>query len=233
MSKHSKWAKVKNQKFAADSKRSAVFTKFIRGIAVAAREGVDPVKNFKLRMAIDSAKAAGVPKDTIDRALARAAGEGEALQEALYEALGPGKVGIMIEVVTNNTNRSVNDLRNLLEDHGGVLGQSGTVAWQFNRLGVVRLATPADEELELKLIDWGAEDIKNEDGGSTIYTQVANFQSVLDGLEKNGFKPEYQALEWVAKESMEVDETTHEKLEKLYEALDEADDVQNYFTSEA
>lgn len=233
MSKHSKWAKVKNQKFAADIKKSAAFTKYIRGVSVAAREGVDPVKNFKLRMALDSAKAAGVPKDTIERALTRATGEGEALEEALYEALGPGKVGVMIEVVTNNKNRSVNDLRNLLENHGGVLGQSGTVAWQFNRLGVVRLNVMADENLELRLIDLGAEDIKNEEGGYTIYMQVANFQNILDGLEKSGVRPEYQALEWVPKEPMEVDEETHAKLEKLYEALDKADDVQNYYTSEA
>ncbi|MCX6778937.1 MAG: YebC/PmpR family DNA-binding transcriptional regulator [Candidatus Magasanikbacteria bacterium] len=233
MSKHSKWSKIKNQKFSADVKKSAVIAKFIRGITVAARESIDISKNFKLRMAIDLAKVAGVPKDTIERALARAAGEGETLEEAVYEALGPGKVGIMIEVVTNNKNRSVSDLRRLLEDHGGVLGQSGTVAWQFNRLGVARLNSPVDENMELQLIDLGAEDIKNEEGGSTIYTQVANFQKLLEGLEKMGLKPEYQSLEWVAKEPMEVSEEQHQKLERLYEELDEADDVQNYFTSEA
>ncbi|KKR48999.1 MAG: transcriptional regulator [Candidatus Magasanikbacteria bacterium GW2011_GWC2_40_17] len=233
MSKHSKWSKIKNQKFSADVKKSATFTKFIRGIAVAAREGVDPAKNFKLRMALDSAKAAGVPKDTIDRALARASGEGEALEEALYEALGPGKVGIMIEAVTNNKNRTFNDLRKLLDDHGGVLGQSGTVGWQFTRFGVVRLNVSKNDNLELQLIDLGAEDIKEEDGGLTIYTQVPNFQNLLEGLEKMGLKPEYQGLEWVAKEPVEVDETVHGKLEKLYEDLDEADDVQNYYTSEA
>ena len=217
----------------ADIKKSAVITKFIRGITVAARESVDVSKNFKLRMALDSAKVAGVPKDTIDRALARASGEGEMLEEALYEALGPGKVGILIEAVTNNKNRTLNTLRKLLEDEGGVLGQTGTVGWQFKRLGVARLTVPKNDELEMQLIDLGAEDIKEEEGGLTIYTQVPNFQKLLEGLEKLGLKPEYQSLEWVAKEPMEVTPEEHEKLEKLYEELDEADDVQNYYTSEA
>jgi len=234
MSKHSKWAKVKNQKFAADVKKSASFTKYIRGISVTAREGLDQGKNFKLRIAVEAAKTAGVPKDTIERALSRAAGEGETLNEALYEALGPGKVGIMIETLSNNTNRSVNELRKLMDDHNGILAQSGAVAWQFNRYGVVRIAKPKDENLELQIMDLGVEDIKEEEGGLTIYTQVSNFQNLLEGIQKLGITPEYQGLEWVAKETVEVkDEEQQQQLAELYEALDNEDDVQNYFTSEA
>ena len=236
MSKHSKWAKIKNAKGAADVKKSAVFTKHSRAISVAARSGGDPEKNFKLRMAMDSAKVAGVPKDTIERAVARGSGaDGEKeLSEMLYECVGPRKVGIMIEAVTNNKNRTVNDLRKLLESHGGVLAQSGAVAWQFQRLGVVRLSKPKDDELELKLIDLGAEDIKEEEGGLTIYIKQENFKKLLDGLAGLNLAPEYSGLEWVAKEPATVnDPSTRIQLDELYAALDESDDVQNYFTSEA
>ena len=250
MSKHSKWSKIKNAKGEADVKKGAVFTKHSRAISVAARSGGDPEKNFKLRMAMDAAKTAGVPKDTIERAVARGSGADgeEELSEMLYEAIGPGKVGIMIEAVTNNKNRTVNDLRRLLEEYGGTLANSGAVAWQFQRLGVVRLnalschsegaerlKNPLSiESLELKLIDLGAEDIKEEDGGLTIYTKQENFQKLLDGLRGLNLAPEYSGLEWVAKESMAVaDPAARTQLDELYAALDESDDVQNYFTSEA
>lgn len=248
MSKHSKWAKIKNDKGVADVKKGAIFTKHSRAISVAARSGGNPEKNFKLRMAMDAAKTAGVPKDTIERAVARGSGTDgeEELSEMLYEAIGPGKVGIMIEAVTNNKNRTVNDLRRLLEEYGGTLANSGAVAWQFQRLGVVRLSVSSShcepqakqsrlsDELELKLIDLGAEDIKEEDGGLTIYTKQENFQKLLDGLRGLNLAPEYSGLEWVAKESMAVTDTAaRTQLDELYAALDADDDTQNYFTSEA
>lgn len=236
MSKHSKWAKIKNDKGAADVKKGAVFTKHSRAISVAARSGGDPEKNFKLRMAMDAAKTAGVPKDTIERAMARGSGADgeEELAEMLYEAIGPGKVGIMIEAVTNNKNRTVNDLRKLLENHGGVLAQSGAVAWQFQRLGVARISVAKNDELELKLIDLGAEDIKEEEGGLTIYTKQENWQKLLDGLRGLNLAPEYSGLEWVVKEPMAVnDAVARARLDELYAALDTDGDTQNYFTSEA
>lgn len=217
-------------------KKGAVFTKHSRAISVAARSGGDPEKNFKLRMAMDAAKTAGVPKDTIERAVARGSGGAgeEELSEMLYEAIGPGKVGIMIEAVTNNKNRTVNDLRRLLEEYGGTLANSGAVAWQFQRLGVVRISVAKNDELELKLIDFGAENIKEEDSGITIYTKQENFQKLLDGLRGLNLAPEYSGLEWVAKEPMAVaDPTARAQLDELYAALDEDGDVQNYFTSEA
>ncbi len=234
MSKHSKWAKIKNQKAATDIKKGAVFTKHSRAISVAARAGADPSANFKLRMAIDSAKAAGVPKDTIERALSRAADKNEiAMEEALYEGFGPGGVALLIETATDNRNRTSGNLRHLLEKNGGSLASSGAVIWKFERCGVVRLNQSTNDELELKLIDLGAEDIKEEEGGLTIYLAPKNFPPFLAGLEKLGLAPDYQELEWVAKESVKIeDPELRQKLEIISQALEEDDDVQNYFSNE-
>ena len=235
MSKHSKWAKIKNQKGVADAKKAAAFTKHIRAVTVTARHGADPTNNFQLRIALDAAKAAGVPKDTIDRALSRASGEGgtEELFEVTYEGFAPGKVAIIVEGVANNKNRTLANVRHILEKNGGNLAQSGAVAWQFTRLGVIRLSIKKTDELELQLIDLGVDDIKEEDGGLTLNTKPENFQKVLDGLAKMKFKPEYQALEWVPKERVNIsDQEIREKLDTIYEQLDEDDDVQNYFTNE-
>ena len=235
MSKHSKWSKIKNQKGVADAKKAAAFTKYIRAITVTARHGADPANNFQLRIALDAAKAAGVPKDTIDRALSRASGEGgtEELFEVTYEGFAPGKVAIIVEAVANNKNRALANVRHILEKNGGNLAQSGAVAWQFTRLGVIRLNIKKTDELELQLIDLGVEDIKEEDNGLTLNTKPENFQKVLDGLTKMKLKPDYQALEWVPKERVNVsDSEIREKLDTIYELLDEDDDVQNYFTNE-
>lgn len=235
MSKHSKWAKIKNQKAAADQKKGAVFTKHVRAITVVARHGVDPATNFQLRMAIDSAKMAGVPKDTIERALTRAADKSTAaMEEALYEGFGPGGAALMIEAVTDNKNRTSSEVRHLLEKFGGSLGGSGSVAWQFNRWGVARINALKNEDLELKLIDLGAEDIKEEEGGLTVYTKFENFKKLLDGLRKMNLTPEYSGVEWVAKEQMNAaDPSSRQRLDELCAALEENDDVQEYFTNEA
>lgn len=235
MSKHSKWAKIKNQKTAADVKKGAVFTKHSRAIAVAARAGADPSANFKLRMAIDSAKAAGVPKDTIERAVKRGAGElaDEQIEEIIYEGFGPGGVALLIETATDNRNRTSGNLRHLLEKYGGSLATSGAVVWKFERRGAVRLNQPVSEELELKLIDLGAEDIKEEEGGLTIYLASKNFPPFLEGLGKLRLTPEYQGWEWVAKETVKVEVAeSRQKLEEIYQALEEDGDVQNYFSNE-
>lgn len=234
MSKHSKWAKIKNQKTAADQKKGAVFTKHVRAVTVAARQGADPATNFQLRVAIDLAKTAGVPKDTIERALSRVADKSAAaMEEALYEGFGPGGVALLIEAVTDNKNRTSSEIRHLLEKFNGSLGSNGSVAWQFQRLGVIRLVMSKNDELELKLIDLGAEDIREEEGGLTVYTKVENFKKLLDGLSALGLSPEYSGLEWVAKETLDVsDAETRAKLDALYQALEENDDAQEYYTNE-
>ncbi len=234
MSKHSKWAKIKNQKTAADVKKGAVFTKHVRAISVAARNGADPGGNFKLRMALEEAKTAGVPKDTIERALSRAADKSAAaMEEVLYEGYGPAGIALMIEAVTDNKNRTSSEIRRLLEKSDGSLGGNGSVAWQFKHLGVARLTAPKNHDLELKLIDLGVEDIKEEEGGLTIYTRIENFKKLLDGLHGLGLSPEYSGLEWVAKETLAIsDPEARAKLDGLYQALEENDDAQEYFTNE-
>ncbi len=236
MSKHSKWAKVKHAKGAADVKKGVTFTKHSRAITVAARSGGDPAKNFKLRLAIEAAKADAVPKDTIERAIRRGTGEdkeGAQIEELLYEGFGPGGVGILIEVVTDNKNRTSSDLRQILEKYGGSLAGSGAVAWQFYKAGVFRLTAQKSDELDLQLIDLGAQDLKEEDGGLTVYTKPEDWAKVNEGLAKLGLKIDYAGLDWVAKQTVSLtDPAAEEKLAALYQALEDHDDVQNYFTNE-
>lgn len=232
MSRHSHWSKIKRTKGAEDAKRGAVFTKLSRAISVAAREGGgDAAMNFKLRLAIDAGRAVNMPKDTIERAIARAAGvgEGDAIVSQTYEAFGPGGVGLVIEAVTDNTNRTSGSIKSILTKGGGNLGAPGSVTWQFERKGVIR-AGVADE---LMLIEAGAEDIVQEEGGSTIQTSPEHFKSVLDALAVKKITPEYSGLEWVPKQTVPTDEVTNAAVAKLVEALEDDDDVSAVFTNEA
>lgn len=237
MSKHSKWAKVKHAKGAADVKKGLTFTKHSRTVTVAARSGGgDPARNFKLRLAIEEAKADGVPKDTLERAIRRGTGEdkeGAQIEELLYEGFGPGGVAILIEAATDNKNRTSSNLRQLLEKAGGSLAGSGAVSWQFEKMGVIRLDAKKSDELELQLIDLGAQDLKEEEGGLTVYTKAADWAKVNEGVAKLGLKIEYSGLDWVAKQTLAVsDPVAEQKLSDLYEALEADEDVQNYFTNE-
>jgi YebC/PmpR family DNA-binding regulatory protein len=229
MSGHSKWHSIKHKKAASDAKKGKVFTKLARAITVAARGNPDPDTNFQLRLAIDQAKAANMPKDNIERAIARATGEGkDALEEVIYEAYGPGGVAIIIEVLTDNKNRTVSNLKHILSSHGGSLAGSGSVAYLFERKGMVRLKDLGDnpEEMELKLIDAGAEDIYDEEGQKVIVCQPNKLKNISKALE--GVEVEYSGLEWTAKDRVTPDEETQGKLEKLFEALEEDDDVNDY-----
>lgn len=239
MSRHSKWSKIKNQKGGADQKRAAVFTKLSRMLTIAARGGGDPASNFKLRMTIDQAKSAEMPKDTIDRAIAKGTGadkEGAQLIEETYEGFGPGGVAFMAEVVTDNKNRAYQELRKTFAEHGGNLGSPGAVAWQFQKKGVIRLSADsrqptADSELELKLIDAGAEDIIREDDGVTVYTKPEELKAVEEKVRAAGLVPEYAGLEWVPKEKITPPQNAMGQLEALETALDELEDVSEYYTN--
>ena len=243
MSRHSKWSKIKNQKGGADQKRAAVFTKLSRMITIAARAGGDPVSNFKLRMIIDQAKSAEMPKDTIERAIAKGTGadkESTQLIEETYEGFGPGGTAFMVEIVTDNKNRTYQELRMAFSDHGGNLGGSGSVARMFERRGVIRIATPlpagegrvrADQELELKLIDTGADDIVIEDEGITVYTKSDELKTVEEKIRALGLTPESAGLEWIAKEKITPAESSRGQLEALQDALDEMEDVSEYYTN--
>lgn len=238
MSRHSKWSKIKNQKGGADQKRAAVFTKLSRMITIAARGGGDPAINFKLRLVIDTAKAAAMPKDTIERAVAKGTGadkEAAQLIEETYEGFGPGGSAFIVEVVTDKKNRAYQDLKHAFIEHGGNLGGSGSVAWMFQKRGVVRLVVNSSQstvhstDLELKLIDAGADDIAIEDEGITVYTKSDELKTVEEKIRALGFTPESVGLEWIAKEKVNPADAARGQLEALQDALEEMEDVANYY----
>lgn len=236
MSGHSKWATIKRAKGAADAKRGQLFTKLARVVTIAAREGGgDPATNFKLRLAIDKAHSYNMPKDGIDRAIAHGAGtdkEAAAIEEGLYEGFGPGNVGVLVVVATDNKNRTAGDIKQIFSKHNGSIAGSGSVKWQFEQKGVIRISGALTEEQELALIDAGADDIQKEAEGTTVYTAVANFHAVNDALAKEGITSLDSGLEWVPKDTVAIDDATRAQLEKLFEALDEHDDVQDFYSNE-
>lgn len=236
MSGHSKWATIKRAKGATDAKRGQQFTKLARGIAIAAREGGgDPVTNFKLRLAIDKARSFNMPKDNIDRAIAHGTGEDKAgvvIEESLYEGFGPGKVGILVAAATDNKNRTAGDIKQIFSKNGGAIAGPGSVKWQFDHRGVIRVLGDISEDVQLTLIDAGAEDFKKEDDHTVIYTAVPQLKSVTDVVRAQKFEPESSALEWVPKETVQIDDETHAQLDRLFEQLDEHDDVQDFYSNE-
>ncbi|PIS04856.1 MAG: YebC/PmpR family DNA-binding transcriptional regulator [Candidatus Buchananbacteria bacterium CG10_big_fil_rev_8_21_14_0_10_42_9] len=234
MSGHSKWAKIHRQKGAADAKRGALFTRLGNAITVAAKEGGgDPDMNFKLKLAIDKAKGGNMPKDNIERAIARGTGDsgGEALEEALYEGFGPGGSGILIQVVTDNKNRTVADIKHILSKHGGNLATSNAVAWQFEKVGEIELKQLSDE-LELELIDQGIKDLVHHDEGVTIYTQPNDLKKIQNFLAEKNIGVEEAEIVMRPKDSKKIEDNKEaNQLEKLFAALDDNPDVNNVFTN--
>jgi YebC/PmpR family DNA-binding regulatory protein len=240
MSGHSKWATTKRQKAVVDAKRSSAFTKIANVITIAARKGGDPEMNFSLRMAIDRAREVNMPKDNIERAIKRGTGElgGAALEELVYEGFGPVKAGFIIEVLTDNKNRTAADIKHLFLKSGGALGASGSVSWNFEHKGVVRIAKKNLagfnwDELELELIDNGADDIKQEEEGVIIFTKIENLNKVKSLLDKKKVASESAAIEYVPKEEKTASEEDKIKIEKFIEELEENEDVSNYYTDVA
>jgi YebC/PmpR family DNA-binding regulatory protein len=239
MSGHSKWSKIKHQKAAGDAKKGNLFSKIARLITVAAREGGDPSFNFKLRLAIDSAKAAGVPRENIERAVKRGTGEdkeGAAFEEVIYEGFGPGGAAIMIFAVTDNKNRAVSDIKHILSKYGGSLAGAGSVSWMFERKGVIRfektaISKPLDE-FELELIEAGTQDIKEEDGIIAAYVSPADLEKVKKNLEEKGVVVSDAEVEYLAKDPLEIaDPQAKASLEKMFEELDENEDVNDFYTN--
>jgi len=241
MSRHSKWSKIKHQKGAADVKRSALFTRLSKNITLAAREGGngDPKMNFKLRLAIDQAKAVNLPKDTVDRAIQKGIGGGNEgqIERVQYEGFLPGGAAIIIESLTDNRNRTSGVVKNSLGKHGGNMGLPNSVAWMFERKGVIRISNYKDsvknfDEFQLKMIDLGADDIQTEEEDLTIYTAPENLEKLREGLEKEQITPEETEIEFVAKEKINISETAQkEKIENLLNELDENEDIDNYYTN--
>jgi YebC/PmpR family DNA-binding regulatory protein len=228
---HSKWAQIKRKKAVNDNKRGQHFTKLIREITVAARGGGgDPGMNPRLRLAVDTAKAANMPADNIDRAIKKGTGELEGVdyQEVSYEGYGPGGVAIYIETLTDNANRTVSDIRYVLSRNDGSMGTSGSVAWQFERKGQIYVdATRFDEDSTmLAALEAGAEDLRRDDDVYVISTELASFAAVQDGLRSAGIDFEDAELAMVAMNTVSVSGTEAQKLLKLLDALDDLDDVQ-------
>ncbi|MBE6344407.1 MAG: YebC/PmpR family DNA-binding transcriptional regulator [Spirochaetaceae bacterium] len=236
MSGHSKWATIKHAKGAADAKRGQLFTKFIKEISIAARMGGgDPNANPRLRTAILKARAANMPKDNIERAIKKGTGElgGAVYEEKLYEGYGAGGVAILVEVLTDNNNRAAANVRNIFSKSGGNLGATGSVAYMFNRKGVIEYDAEAvneDEVMEVAL-EAGAEDIVNEDGVITVTTDPAAFESVLEVLQNKGFESVSAEVAMVPDMYSAVDMETAAKVQKLIDRLEEDDDVQNVYTN--
>ncbi|HEU0266871.1 MAG TPA: YebC/PmpR family DNA-binding transcriptional regulator [Candidatus Saccharimonadaceae bacterium] len=225
MSGHSKWSTIKREKGAKDAKRGAVFTKIGNMIAIAARGGTDPSMNSALALAIEKAKAANMPNANIDRAIARASDKNAAqLEEITYEAYGPAGVGLIIETATDNRNRTLPDVKNTLVKNGGRIADAGSVMFQFERKGVIRVAATGEDAL-LTILDAGAEDAIEEDSGITVYTDQKELAKVRAALAAAGLKIEDAELQYIGTNHVAVDGETEEKLLKLLDALDDLDDV--------
>jgi YebC/PmpR family DNA-binding regulatory protein len=231
MSGHSKWSQIKRQKGANDAKRGAIFTKMGREIAVAARAGGgDPDGNFRLRLAIEKARAANMPADTIKRAIERATGGGEAEQyeEIVYEGYGPGGVGVLVEVATDNRNRTAAEVRSVFSKAGGQLAGSGAVAWQFEQRGVISVARAGvdPDEVALLAIDAGASDVETTTDPVEIYTEPGDLETVRGALEAAGVAIESGEVAMIAKQTIAVDPAKARQNLRLVEHLEDLEDVQ-------
>lgn len=209
---------------------------------VAAQSGGDPDMNFSLRLAVDKAKAGNVPKDNIERAVKKGSGEareGVVFEEVLYEGFGPGGVAMLVECLTDNKNRAVSDVKYILTKNGGTMAVSGAVQWQFERKGIVRLGIEAKkamqdwDSLELTLMDKGVQDIKESEFGVEIISAMEDLKKIVDAVIAAGAMPEDSGLEWVAKDTIDIDEGVAAKLESLLEKFEENDDVTEVYTNVA
>ncbi len=240
MSGHSKWATTHRQKEAVDAKRGAIFTKFGNLITIAARQGGgDLDANFKLRLAVEKARTANMPKENIERAIKRGTGEGggATMEEAIYEIFGPGGAVFIAEIITDNKNRASSEIRSAAGKHGGRLGEMNSVLWMFNKKGLIvieieKLTGKKLDELELNLIDAGAEDIIKGDDAWEIYTAPDQLQTTENKIKSLGLEAKESSLIYAAKEELAIaDAETQEKIEKLYNALDDLGDVNNIYTN--
>ena len=233
MAGHSKWANIKRQKAVVDAKKGKTFTQLSRAIIVAARNGVpDPAANFQLRTAIEKAKAASIPNDNIDRAIAKGAGTlagAASLETIRYEGYGPGGVAILIEALTDNRNRTAADLRAALSKNGGNLGETGCVGWMFDQKGVCVVQGVIDEEQLLEAsLEGGAESYNTESETAEVFTEVANLENLSKTLKEKGFKVTDAELRWIPSNTVEVSVPDQARsLLKLIDTLEALDDVQN------
>ncbi|OGL33422.1 transcriptional regulator [Candidatus Saccharibacteria bacterium RIFCSPHIGHO2_12_FULL_42_8] len=231
MAGHNKWSKIKRQKGANDAKRGAVFTKLGSLIAIAARGGTDPTTNSALAMVVEKAKAANMPNANIQRSIDRAKDKNAAqLEEITYEGYGPGGVGLIIEAATDNKNRTFPEVKNALTKNGGRIAEPGSVAFQFERKGVITVSGSGEDTL-LQVLDAGAEDASEEEGEIIVYTNAKDLARVREDIVKSGLEVKDAGLEYVPKNTVELDNEKSEKLLKLLDLIDDLDDVINVSTN--
>ena len=236
MSGHSKWATTKRKKAVIDAKRGKIFTKLIKEITIAAKSGGgDVAGNPRLRLAIDNAKAANMPQDNIERAIKKATGEleGVTYKEFMYEGYAPGGIAILIEVATDNKNRTVAEVRHIFSKAGGSMGETGSVAWMFEHKGVITMPVQdkTEEEILELVMDDGAEDLEIDEEFIEVVTPLEAFENVRKKLVDSGLEVENASLQWIAKNSVKVEGESSEKVVNLIEDLEDNDDVQNVYSN--
>lgn len=237
MAGHNKWKQIKHRKGAADAKRGQVFSKLVKEITIAAREaGTNPDANPRLRAACERAREEGLPKENMERAIARAAGrdEGAELAEVRYEASAPGGVAILIECITDNKNRTVNEIKHLLDEHGARLAEPGSLSWGFEKIGVMECAAragAAHDASELAIVESGARDFTQTEDGWMIETALAARENVRAALERAGFTIRAMRHDYQAKSPITLAPDIAQKIESLIDALDDHDDVQEVYTN--
>lgn len=236
MSGHSKWATIKRKKAATDSARGKVFTRIIKEITMAARQGGgDPVGNPRLRLAISSAKAANMPQENITRGIKKGTGELEGVnyEEIMYEGYAPGGIAMLIESVTDNRNRTVAELRHTINKTNGNMGESGSVSWMFERKGIITIPSQGVKEDDLMeiILEAGADDLKNEEEFFEVVTSLENFEKVRKTLESKNINMESASLQFIAKDLIALDEKSQHAVMSCIEAVEDNDDVQNVYTN--
>ena len=238
MAGHSKWKNIQRRKNAQDAKRGKIFMKLAKEIYVAAKEGgPDPESNASLRLVIDKAKNANMPNDNIDRAIKKASGsqDGKSYEEITYEGYGPSGVAVMVKCLTDNKNRTATSVRTAFSKNGGSLGETGCVSYMFDRKGYIAIEREDleidEEEFMLEVIDAGAEELETSEELFEIYTEPEQFEEVKKNLEERGYETATAEMTMVPQTYAEVDETLQEKVEKLIDALEDDDDVQEVYTN--
>ena len=234
MAGHSKWANIKHRKARQDASRGKVWTKVIREITVAAKDGPDPNDNPRLRLALEKANAANMPKDTIKRAIEKGSGTGEAgeLEEIIFEGYGPGGVAILVETMTDNRNRTVSDVRHAFSKFGGNLGTDGSVSYLFKKLGVIHINKDYSEEMLMEnVIESGAQDFSEEDDFFEVTTDPNLFNKVIDFFKENDIKYINAELTLRADTLVDLDQDMSEKVLNIMEFMDDLDDVQEVHTN--
>lgn len=235
MSGHSKWSTIKRKKALVDSKRSKIWTKVLKEVQVATKMGgPDPDANARLRLAMDKARAANVPKDKIQRSIEKGSGAGgEDFEEVVYEGYGPGGVAVVLECMTDNRNRTVGEIRHSLEKYGGNMGTTGSVSWMFKKRGVINILKEQVEEEKLMevALEAGAQDVRDDGEVFTVETEMSTFIGVQEALTKAGIAIENAELDNIPENRVPVDESKAESLLKLLSTLEDLDDVQNVYAN--